>query len=157
MLPHFKVYKNHPDAVLPEFKNEGDVGADLCLVEDISIWPGQLVLARTGLIIEPPEGYHLEIYIRSSVAVNNPGLILANSIGLIDEKYCGPNDELKVALLNSSPSKPWTIENLPSKFFNFKKGDRIAQLVIKKTRRGEFVWAEWNDNQSRGGFGSTGK
>lgn len=145
LTPVFEVLRIHENAKIPEFKHDSDAGADLCAIETVWIQPHSVQLIRTGLVIKPPSGYHLEIYIRSSVAVKNHGLVLANGIGLIDSSYCGPNDEIKVALLNMSNND-----------IHFQAGDRIAQLVAKKNNHIIYKEVKEIKNPSRGGFGSTG-
>ena len=86
-----KVKKLHPDAVLPAIANDTDAGYDLVAVDDGECKYEKNVLAyrqyKTGLAIEPPVGYHTEIIPRSSIT--KYGLILKNSLGLIDYSYRG--------------------------------------------------------------------
>jgi len=145
-----KVKKLHENAVLPAAANLTDAGADLVAIDDgVAKSDGRggvlYVEYRTGIAVEPPPGYHTEIFPRSSVSKKN--LVLANSIGLVDEDYRG---EILVRFKVISDNKHF--------FEKFSKGDRIAQLVLRKTERAEYEWAdELSDTQrGEGGFGSTG-
>ena len=145
--------KIHPDAILPTYGTKESVGLDLYLVEDVRIAPGELVLARTGLVVKPPLGTYFELVLRSSVAIKNPGLVLANSIGIIDPDYSGPTDELKIALLDTR----FVTEAFSGwKFYHFKKGDRIAQLILREAQRVRVKERKETSSTKRGGFGSTG-
>jgi dUTP pyrophosphatase len=139
--------KIHPDAIIPTYATIRSVGCDLYCCEDITINPNNVGLVRTGLIVKPPMGYWYEICIRSSIPVKNPGLVLANGVGIIDPDYTGPNDEVKVAILNTS-----------NKECKFIKGHRIAQLILREALQPgiEEIFIDQVTKSSRGGFGSSG-
>ena len=146
-----KVKKLHKDAVLPCQATQTDAGYDLVAIDNGEIVQdehGKVLYAqyKTGISIEPPPGYHTEIFPRSSISKYD--LMLANSIGLIDESYRG---EVMVRF------KP-TCNTSCEYYKDYSKGDRIAQLVVRKTERVDFKWAEdLNDsNRGNGGFGSSG-
>lgn len=145
-----KVKKLDENAVLPQKANDKDAGYDLVAISDPEIkYNGDEILYiqyRTGIAIEPPEGYHTEIYPRSSISKYN--LQLCNSLGLIDEPYRG-EIILRFNLINS--------KLIGSKIY--RKGDKIGQLVIKKTISMDFVEVEELEETDRGegGFGSSGK
>src|SRR5690606_20254896 len=92
-----KIYKCHPDATIPEPQTIGSVGLDLHSIEDFTITPGERVVVGTGLVVKPPEGYHTEIFLRSSMAYKY-NIMLINGVGLIDPDYSSMKDELKVML-----------------------------------------------------------
>lgn len=155
-------YKNHPDAIIPKLAEEGSAGFDLHAIEDFYLYPGMRVVVGTGLVVQPPEGYHTEILIRSSMAYKH-SIVLINGVGLIDRSYAGPDDELKIMLYrlpidqaNSDHSLHW-FEVAGGPVAAFKKGDRIAQLVFRKTE----LFKPWEVLEApagnRGGLGSTGK
>jgi dUTP pyrophosphatase len=130
---------------LPEFKTEGSVGFDLAASEDVTIMPGYIALVPTGLRIQVEEdGYFLAIVARSSLPLKK-GLILANSIGIIDKDYCGPGDEIKLQLANLSTTNPVTV----------KAGERLCQGIILKHAQLPIEYGIDKD-ADRGGFGSTG-
>ena len=144
-----KVKQLHQDAVLPQKANDKDAGYDLVAISDPEIkYDNDNVLYiqyKTGIAIEPPEGYHTEIYPRSSISKYN--LQLCNSLGLIDEPYRG-EIILRFNLINS--------KLVGSKLYQ--KGDKIGQLVIKKTISMDFIEVEELEETDRadGSFGSSG-
>jgi len=154
------IYKKHPDAVMPERKSIDAAGYDLCTVKDFKIYPGERVVVPTGLIIQPPHSFHIEILARSGLAYKH-GIFLTNSVGLIDRDYAGPEDEIKV-MLYMAP-KYWPPNVSTNDVFmgygevEFKKGDRIAQMVFRQTN-----WLKFEElseppiKGDRGGLGSTG-
>ena len=140
--------KLHPDAVIPTYAHEGDAGMDLYALEDRIIpVAGQFSpqVVRLGLAVELPPHTEMQIRPRSGLAVK--GLTVVNSPGTIDQGFRG---ELKVILANLGD---WQIA--------IKKGDRIAQAVIKEVPRVlvKEVEAFTSERTERGteGFGSSGK
>ena len=107
-----------PTVELPSYAYEGDAGLDLRSNEDVTLAPFERKLVGTGLAIAIPEGFAGFVQPRSGLALRE-GLSMANTPGLIDAHYRG---ELKVCAINLDPSKSIHIE----------RGERIAQLVIKK-------------------------
>jgi len=150
-----RIYRKDKSIPLPERKTPHSVGLDVYTSETIELYPGQVTLAPTGLIIESPPGYYFRIHIRSGFSVKH-GISLANDVGIIDEDYCGPQDELKIALIKhynpNDPQKdgPFVIE----------KGTRIAQIIFEKNSLPKIEWDEQDNpdfaGKTRGGFGSTG-
>jgi len=148
-----RVKKLENEAVLPSAANDTDAGYDLVAIDEGTFkWDDNhsilYIQYRTGLSIEPPEGYHTEIFPRSSISKTN--LMLANSIGLIDEGYRG---EILVRF------KVIPADKLRTNVNRYQAGDRIAQLVIRKTEKATFELVEELEETSRGngGFGSSGK
>jgi dUTP pyrophosphatase len=144
MLP-VRIRRLDPAVALPDYHTSGAAGFDLAASADLEIPAGSIALVPTGLVIKVPEGHFLGIFARSSTPLKR-GLMVANGVGVIDEDYCGPADELKIQLLNFTQAAVLV-----------KKGDRLAQgLFIPVTR------AEWQETEndlregSRGGFGATG-
>ena len=138
-----KIVRIEKDLPLPEYKTDGAVAFDVYSREDATIAPGAAVMLPSNLIIEIPKGYGLVIAARSSTF--KKGLRLSNGIGILDQDYHGPEDELKIAIYNFSPS--------PVAVY---RGDRIAQGMIVPIERAEWEEAETIKDSSRGGFGSTG-
>ena len=134
-----------PAVPLPEYQSPGAAGFDLAASRDVEIPPNSIALIPTGLVIRAPEGHFLGIFARSSTPLKR-GLMVANGVGVVDQDYCGPNDEVKIQVLN------FTAETV-----RVKKGDRIAQgLFIPVVRA---AWRESDSDLregSRGGFGATG-
>ncbi len=138
-----RITRIDPRASLPAYQTEGAAGFDLALIEETAIPAKTAVLARTGLGFGTPDGHALMIFPRSSL-FKKYGLMLANSVGVLDQDYAGPQDELLLHLYNTSDA-PVTL----------KAGDRVAQGVFMPITRAEWEEAE-ADSANRGGFGSTG-
>jgi dUTP pyrophosphatase len=130
---------------LPQYETAGSAGMDIraYIEEPVTIAPGKRALIPTGLFMEIPEGYEVQIRARSGLAVKH-GIGLTNGIGTIDSDYRG---EIKVSLIN------WGEED-----FTVNNGDRIAQIVVAKYERAQLVQAEELSETERGsgGFGHTG-
>lgn len=135
--------KIHPDAKLPTYATEGSSGADIYVIEDIIIYPFRTSIIPTGLKAEIPEGYELQIRPRSGLA-SRTGLWIKNSPATIDSDY---RQEIKLIISNLSRM---------GDVIKFKKGDRIAQLILCPVIKMDIVEGKVSDND-RGGFGSTGK
>jgi dUTP pyrophosphatase len=143
----------HPDAKLPAYATAGASGFDLVAIEDVEINRGETVLVKTGLSVEVPEGFEMQIRPRSGLSLKTP-LRVANSPGTVDSDYRG---EVGVILTNIAV---YEIDNYGnSTKQKIKKGDRIAQGVICPVVRADFVIVQEHTETIRGsgGFGSTGK
>ena len=116
---------------------------DLRAAETVSLKAGEFKLIHLGVAMQLPEGYEAHIVPRSST-FKNFGVIQANSMGIVDESYCGPNDWFyfpAIALRD-------TVINV---------NDRICQFrIAQKMPKVEFVEVSELDGADRGGFGSTG-
>jgi len=134
-----------PDLPLPRYAKGGDAGADIVSRIDFTIAPGERALIPTGIAIALPDGYVALVHPRSGLAIKH-GITMVNSPGTIDAGYRG---ELQIILINHDKSES----------VSFKRGDRIAQLVIQKVERAEFIEVEELPGSGRGsgGFGSTGR
>jgi dUTP pyrophosphatase len=130
---------------LPTYAKGGDAGADLVARVDVTLAPGERALVPTGISIALPNGYVALVHPRSGLAIKH-GVTMVNAPGTVDAGYRG---ELQVILINHDPKERVT----------FKRGDRIAQLVIQQVERAEFVEVENLPGSGRGtgGFGSTGR
>lgn len=131
--------------ILPDYETEGAAGMDIraYLDEPVDIMPGKRALIPTGLFLEIPSGYEIQIRARSGLAVKY-GIGLTNGIGTIDSDYRG---EIKVSLINWGDEK-FTVNN----------GDRIAQMVVCRYEKAEIQEASQLSETDRGtgGFGHTG-
>ncbi|WP_208370346.1 dUTP diphosphatase [Helicobacter pylori] len=138
-----KIQKIHPNALTPEYQTEGSSGFDLHAAEEVTIKPHSVGLVKIGICLSLEVGYELQVRTRSGLALNHQVMVL-NSPGTVDNDYRG---EIKVILAN-----------LSDKDFKVQVGDRIAQGVVQKTYKAEFIECERLDETSRGsgGFGSTG-
>jgi len=138
------IFRNHPDAILPEYKTPGSCAFDLSTIEDATIAPGEIVRLRTGLVVCVPEGYTLLIAARSSLP-KKVGLCVPQGFGIVDQDFCGPDDELLLQLLNFT-NQPTFV----------KAGDRLAQGMFVPIMKCAFNEIQNVSNKNRGGFGSTG-
>lgn len=129
---------------VPEYKTEGSVAFDFQARIGVQIMPGKVELVPTGVVMEVPMGYALLVFARSSTPVRR-GLLLANGVGIIDRDYCGPNDEIKLPMLNFTDQPVW----LESK-------DRFAQGMLIEVPFVRFEVFTALNQKNRGGFGSTG-
>jgi len=143
-MMHFKVELVDENAVMPFRAFPEDAGFDLVLPNDIIIWPGEVVVADLGFIIELKQGYEAQIRSRSSIA-SKFKVIVVNGVGTIDSKYRG---HVMVALMNLCNEKK-----------EFVKGTKIAQMVICKLPDVEIFKGTITEltNRGVGGFGSTGE
>lgn len=134
-----------PDVPLPHYAKGGDAGADIVSAIDITLAPGERALVPTGISIALPDGYVALVHPRSGLAIKH-GVTMVNSPGTVDAGYRG---ELKVILINHDPRES----------VSFKRGDRVAQLVIQQVERAEFIEVQDLPGSGRGtdGFGSTGR
>lgn len=132
---------------LPAYQTAGAAGADLradLAGREITLAPGEVRLVPTGLRVEIPHGYEMQVRPRSGLALKH-GVTVANAPGTVDSDYRGP---LGVILVN-----------LGGEAFTIAHGDRIAQAVIAPVVRASYVMAEALSDSDRaaGGFGSTGR
>jgi dUTP pyrophosphatase len=131
---------------LPKYETELSAGMDARanLTESVTLAPLERAMIPTGLYVELPAGYEMQVRPRSGLAAKH-GLTVLNSPGTIDADYRG---EIRVILVNLS-SEP----------FEIKPGERIAQLVVARHERAEWELADELSATERGagGFGSTGK
>src|ERR1041384_3176539 len=103
---------------LPTYATEEAAGFDLAASQDVRLAPGQIALVPTGLVIEVPSGHFLAIFARSSTPLKR-GLMVANGVAALDPDYCGPNDEVRIQVLNISGAE-----------VQVKRGDRLAQGIV---------------------------
>lgn len=136
---------NRSSNPLPEYATAGSVGLDLRanLTESVTLQPLERALVPTGLYVEIPIGYEIQVRPRSGLAAKH-GITVLNTPGTIDPDYRG---EIKVILINLSDT-PFVIQH----------GERIAQAVFAR-----YEQMEWQPSselgtteRGEGGFGSTG-
>ncbi len=134
---------------LPTYASAGSAGMDLYAAisssEPVTVVPGARATIPTGIRLHIPAGYEGQVRARSGLALEH-GIALVNAPGTIDSDYRG---ELRILLIN-----------LGDEPFTFRRGDRIAQIVIAPVAQAELivVTEEQFENTTRGasGFGSTG-
>lgn len=135
-----KYFDNEIDKIAKVSK--GDL-IDLRAAETVELKKGEYRLIRLGVGMKLPDGYKANVYPRSST-YKNFGIILANSVGQIDNSYSGDEDE-------------WRFPAIALRDTVIHKNDRICQFEIQKIQPEiEFEEVEYLDENSRGGIGSTG-
>ncbi len=136
---------NKSENDLPHYATEGSAGMDIraYLENTITLKPLERILVPTGIFMEIPIGYEVQVRPRSGLAFKN-GITCLNTPGTIDSDYRG---EIKVLLINLSTENQ-SINN----------NDRIAQLIVAKVEKVKLVSVEEINETVRaaGGFGHTG-
>ncbi len=136
---------NHSNNELPQYATIMSAGMDLRAFTDgpITIMPGERKLVHSGINIQLPEGYELQVRPRSGLALKH-GISLTNAPGTVDADYRGDVG----AIVHNLGTEPFVVNN----------GDRICQIVAK-----EYVKIEWEEtdtldstDRGEGGFNSTG-
>lgn len=130
---------------LPFYATKGSAGMDVYSNEELKLEPLSTIIVKTGLFVKIPEGYEIQVRPRSGLSAKSK-LRIANSPGTIDSDYLG---EIGIIIDNISDIYHYSI----------KKGERIAQLVLKKVEQIE--WEEVEEfseitERNTGGFGSSG-
>ena len=140
-----KIIKFYDDAIIPAYQTKGAAGFDFCahISEPVTLKPGEIRSFGTGVGVELPEGYELQIRSRSGLAYKHR-VSLLNGIGTIDSDYRG---EMNVLL-----------KNYGEEDFVVEPGMRIAQGIVARYEHVDFEEvAELSEtDRSSGGFGSTG-
>lgn len=160
-------------AAVPFYAHEGDAGMDVRANEDVLIPPGESRIIKTGIRMDIPEGYEVQVRPRSGCSAKTK-LRIANAPGTID---CGYKDEIGIIVENTSKDYYWEndipvkikeeeknifgidVKNNPDGYYLIKKGDRIAQLVFNKVETVELIPVEnivFTGKNRNGGFGSSG-
>ena len=135
-----KIQKLKTTAMMHNYQTAGSAGADLhaCLPGmGESLAPGEIKWFNTGLAVEIPDGYEIQIRSRSGLAAK--GIVVLNSPGTIDSDFRG---EIRVLLMNIS-----------NQGLRFAHGERIAQLVLAKVEQIQWTFGDLKKRPSKG-FGS---
>ena len=134
--------KYHTDILPLEMNEKGD-WVDLRAAQDMKLWEGCSYRIPLGISVELPEGYEAHIAPRSST-FKNWGIIQTNSVGVIDNSYCGDNDI-------------WMMPVYATRDTYINKNDRVCQFrIVEKQPHLEFETVDHLGNEDRGGFGITG-
>lgn len=133
-----------PGLPVPGRAHPGDAGVDLHAAADVDLAPGERAVVPTGIAIALPDGYAAFVHPRSGLAARH-GVTLVNAPGTIDAGYRG---EIAVTMINTDQRAA----------VRFRRGDRIAQLVIQRVEHAVFREVSSLPGSARGdgGFGSTG-
>ncbi|WP_103669345.1 dUTP diphosphatase [Pseudanabaena sp. BC1403] len=137
-----KFQKLHPDAQVPSYAHLGDAGADVYSVAEVTLQPQHRAAIPTGLAVDIPIGYEIQVRPKSGLALKH-GITVLNSPGTVDAGYRG---EIQVIVIN-----------LGTEAYTFTKGQKIAQLVLKPVIQAQYIEGELGtSDRGFGGFGSTG-
>ncbi|MFM7887103.1 MAG: dUTP diphosphatase [Pseudanabaena sp.] len=137
-----KFQKLHPDALIPTYAHIGDAGADVYSVAEVTLQPSDRAAIPTGLAVDIPLGYEIQVRPKSGLALKH-GIAVLNSPGTVDAGYRG---EIQVIVIN-----------LGKEAYTFAKGQKIAQLVLKPVIQAQYIEGELGtSDRGVGGFGSTG-
>lgn len=136
---------NKSNNPLPQYATEGSAGLDVhaFLEEPIVLKPLERRIISTGLYLEIPKGYEIQVRARSGMSIKH-GITLINAVGTIDSDYRG---ELGIPLIN-----------LSNEDYEIKSGDKVAQIILAKYEHLKFSLQESLEETDRndGGFGHTG-
>ena len=138
--------KSHSDAVTPKYAYPSDSGFDLYSTEEVTISGGDRQLIPTGIHIDIPEGYEIQVRSKSGLALKQ-GLMVLNSPGTVDQGYTG---EIQIIMFNTTKNK-----------VKIDKGQKVAQAVLCPVVSGKWInIIEKNElnikDRNENGFGSTG-
>lgn len=139
-----KIVRIDKSLPLPEYQTSGAVAFDIYSREAAVIQPKELKILPSNLIIEVPQGHALVLAARSSLG-KKKGLVLRNAIGVIDQDFHGPNDEIGIMVFNFTQDA-----------VSVERGERIAQGMIVPVARAHWEEVDIIKADSRGGYGSTG-
>ena len=152
---------------MPIYAHETDAGLDIYSTEDINISPGETILIKTGLKVAIPVGYELQVRPKSGISLKTK-LRVANTPGTIDSGY---RDEIGIIIENieqpiqdisyhfDTNNKIVIDSILHGKTYSIEKGQKIAQLVLNKISKANFILVDTVneiEGDRGGGFGSTG-
>lgn len=143
MIKRLKVKRIDTTINLPKYQTGGSVAFDFMAREGAEIKPKGIVYVPLNVCIQIPKNHTLLMAARSSL--HKRGLLLANSIGIFDEDFCGDGDEYQAALYNFSGRK-----------VKIEKGDRITQGFLVPIARVKWKEVVKMGTCDRGGFGGTG-
>ena len=137
-----KFQKLHPDAQVPSYAHVGDAGADVYSVAEVTLEPLGRAAIPTGLAVDIPIGYEIQVRPKSGLALKH-GVTVLNTPGTIDAGYRG---EIQILMIN-----------LGTESYTFLKGQKVAQLVLKPVLQANYIEGELgSSDRGSGGFGSTG-
>ena len=139
-----KFKKLHSFAIIPEYKTKGSAGFDFHVLYPVMILPGEFDLLPSGLAVEVPLGFEMQVRQRSGLSIKFRNY-LANATGTVDSDYRG---EIKFPIVNNT-----------NEIMTFEREDRILQGIIAPVHQFEIEEVdELSDtDRGKGGFGSTGK
>jgi dUTP pyrophosphatase len=138
-----KIFRLDKTLPLPIYETQGSVGFDFLARETVEIAAGEIKLIPANVVIETPPSFALLVTSRSSTP-RKKGLMQPHGLGVIDQDYCGNEDEIKIQ-----------VHNFSTKNVIVERGEKIAQGLFVRCEQAEFEEIEKVENKTRGGFGST--
>jgi dUTP pyrophosphatase len=167
MRVNTKVKLLHPDAVVPKYAHEDDVCFDLVAIEDVIIEPGQTKKIPTGIALQPPPSYWIDIRPRSGISEktklrisNSPGTIDAytGEIGVLFDNIATHTNRTRQFVKGLDGKHEKTTRYLDENTYIIRKGDRVAQALVTLKYRAMFTVVDELQPTERGtnGFGSSG-
>lgn len=129
---------------LPSYQTKGAVAVDLCARLDTEIPSKTIALIPSNVIIEIPEGYMFAVIPRSGTP-RKVGLSIPHGIGVIDQDFNGPDDEILLQ-----------VYNFTDQTVTISRGQRICQGIFIKVEKAKWEEVETINKKTRGGFGTTG-
>lgn len=133
-----------PTLPLPEYHTTGSVAFDIASRIDMEISPQTIARIPTNLIIQVPDGFMLAVVPRSSTPAKK-GLLIPHGMGVIDQDFCGKDDEILFQVYNYT-NQPVTVS----------RGERLAQGIFLPVQKITWTEVDHIDQPIRGGFGSSG-
>ena len=130
---------------LPQYHTSGSVGFDLRNRIEMVVQPHSFARIPVNVIVKVPEGHMLQVSLRSSTP-ERYGLIIPHGVGIIDQDYCGPEDEILLL-----------VYNITGAIIRLAKGTRLGQGVFVKVNQYEWQEIDEMETENRSGFGSTGE
>lgn len=140
---HITIKRIDTSLPLPQYESNGAAAFDCIVRQDTVIEPQAIALLPTNVIVQVPAGHMLMLCPRSSLP-RKKLLVFPHSVGIIDQDYCGPEDEVFLQVQNVS-TEPVVVA----------RGEKIAQGVFVQITKATWQEVDHIDAPTRGGFGST--
>ena len=142
---NLKIKRIDKELPLPTYQTEGSVAVDLYSRVNTMIAPKELTLIPANVVVKVPPGFMFVVSLRSGMP-KKKSLLMPHGVGIIDQDYCGEEDEIKIQVYNFGKD-----------LVVIDKGERIAQGMLVPVS--QIKWKEVVEMKkpNRGGFGSTGK
>ena len=143
-MPKVEIKRVDKSIELPMYHTSGSVGFDLRNRTEVKVQPHSFARIPVNVIVKVPEFHMLQVSLRSSTP-ERYGLIIPHGVGIIDQDYCGPEDEILLL-----------VYNITGAIVRIAKGTRLGQGIFVRVRQYEFQEQEEMESENRSGFGSTG-
>lgn len=141
---NLKVKRFDKELPLPVYQTFGSVAVDLYSRVDMRVLPHELGLIPANIVVKVPPGFMFVVSLRSGIP-KKKSLLMPHGVGIIDQDYCGDEDEVKIQVFNFSDSDS-----------EIGRGERIAQGMLVPVSQIRWKEVQVMRKPNRGGFGSTG-